>query len=87
MSTRFRALLAQLFPLFLVMGLSMAAPAHAWGGNTSSWGSIFSWDDNNQGDEDGGPGPAIPEPSAWLAMGVGLLVVGPYARKHFRAQR
>jgi hypothetical protein len=80
MSTRFRALLAQLLPLVLVMGLSMAAPAHAWGGGDNSQG------DDNQGD-DGGRGPAIPEPSAWLAMGVGLLVVGPYARSRFRGQQ
>jgi hypothetical protein len=87
MPTKFRTLIAQLLPLLLVTGLSVVAPAHAWGGNTSSWGNIFSWDDHNAGSDDGGPGPAIPEPSAWLAMGVGLLVVGPYARRRFRGQR
>jgi len=77
MSARFRALLARLLPLCLVIGLSLAAPTHAWGG-----------DDNNQGNEDqGNSGPAIPEPSALLAMGAGLLVVGSYLRSRIRTRR
>ena len=28
-----------------------------------------------------GPGPAIPEPSSWLAMGVGLLAVGRFLKR------
>jgi hypothetical protein len=32
-------------------------------------------------------GPAIPEPSAWLAMGVGLMTVGPYVRKRLYERR
>jgi hypothetical protein len=87
MPSKYRALLAGLLPLFLVIGLSLAAPDHAWGGVYNNQ------DGNNQdGNNQGYPrqwngGPAIPEPSAWLAMGVGLLVVAPYARKRFRTPR
>ena len=37
-------------------------------------------DDDRHGTKKG-PGPAVPEPSSWLAMGVGLLVVGRYLRR------
>ncbi len=77
---RLHTLLARLLPLSLAIGLCLAAPAYAGGGNSQG--------DNNHGNEDGGgPGPSIPEPSGWLAMGVGLVVVGSYARSHFRPQR
>jgi len=29
----------------------------------------------------GDPGPSTPEPSGWLAMGAGLLVIGAYSRR------
>jgi len=79
MATRIRSLVAHLLPLCLVVGLSLAAPAHAWGGDNQ--------DGNSQGEETGRRGPATPEPSSWLALGVGLLVVGPYVRNRLRPQR
>ncbi len=69
-------LVRRLLPFSLAIGLCLAAPAYASGGN-----------DNSQGNEQGGPGPTIPEPSAWLAMGAGLLVVGAYARGRGQPQR
>jgi hypothetical protein len=71
---RFRGLLAQLLPLFLVTGLTVAAPAYAWTWNNWTW--------NNYGSDGvgGGVPPAIPEPASWLVLGAGLLVVVPYVR-------
>jgi hypothetical protein len=85
MPMRIRALLAGLLPLSLVLGLSLAFPAHAGGANDNTQGSN-SQGDNGQGNEPGGKGPAVPEPSSWLVMGAGLLVVGPYLRNRFRRE-
>ena len=80
------SLLTRLLLLSLVMGISLAAPAYA-GGNDNNQGDNKQGD-NNQGNEDqGGRGPTIPEPSGWLAMGVGLLVVGSYLRGRRQVQR
>jgi hypothetical protein len=83
-TTRFRSLVAHFLPLSLAVGLSLAAPAHAWIGDDQDGNSQG---DDNQGDGRARGGPALPEPSSWLAMGVGLLVVGPYVRNRLRPQR
>lgn len=78
-------------PLCLVVAMCLAAPAHArhYGNDGGKWTNEG---DNNQendngGKDEGGPGPAIPEPSGWLAMGLGLMVVGPYVRSRCQPQR
>ena len=86
-----RLLLVQLLPLSLVMGICMASPAYAdhdhftrherVEGDKGNW---INGGDDDRSEQDGlkkGPGPAIPEPSSWLAMGVGLLVVGRFLRR------
>jgi len=79
----------RLLPLCLVMAMCLAAPVYAR--HDGKDGGKWTHDgDNNQGNADkwnpdeGGPGPAIPEPSGWLAMGLGLMVVGPYARSRWQ---
>jgi len=81
--------------LSLVMGICLASPAYADddhfgkqdrlerndGDGGRHW---FNGGDDDRSGGDGtkkGPGPAVPEPSSWLAMGVGLLVVGRYLRR------
>ena len=86
-----RLLLVQLLPLSLVMGICLASPAYAGDehftlherveGKNGNW---VNSGDNDRSDHEGikkGPGPAVPEPSSWLAMGVGLLVVGRFLRR------
>jgi len=80
-----RRLIAWLLPFSLIIGLVLSAPAYASGSNDNNQGGNGQGD-NNQGNEAGDPGtrPAIPELSGWLAMGVGLLIVGPYVRNRLR---
>jgi len=75
--------LARLLPLMVVVGLCLTAPAYAG----SQGGNNQGQDGNNQGDQGRRAGPAIPEPSGWLALGVGLLVAGPYLRSRGRRER
>lgn len=77
---KLRGLLAQLLPLLLVTGLTVAAPAYAWTWTWNNW----TWNNyGSDGDREGAP-PAIPEPASWLVMGAGLLVVVPYVRNAIR---
>jgi hypothetical protein len=80
----FHSLLARLLPLAVVLGLCLAAPAYAGSEDGNSQGS----DDQGGGSPryQGHTGPAIPEPSGWLAMGVGLLVAAPYLRSRGRRE-
>ncbi|HTF32236.1 MAG TPA: PEP-CTERM sorting domain-containing protein [Myxococcota bacterium] len=86
-----RLLLVQLLPLSLVMGICLASPAY---GNHDHFtlhervegknGNWINGGDNDRSGHEGikkGPGPAVPEPASWLAMGVGLLVVGRFLRR------
>jgi hypothetical protein len=85
----------RLLPLSLVMGICLASPAYADhdssgrqdrlernnGDGGRNW---IDGGDDDRSEHDGstkGPGPAMPEPSSWLAMGVGLLVVGRFLRR------
>jgi len=79
------SLLAGFLPLALGVVLCLAVPAHA-GGN-SQGGNNNSQGGNNQGYQGRPAGPAIPEPSGWLALGVGLLVAAPYLRSRGRRDR
>jgi len=72
-------LLGRFLPLLTVIGISFAAPPFAWGSGSGNQG--------NQGNQNQGNGPTIPEPSAWLAMGAGLLVFGSYVRSRTRTPR
>jgi hypothetical protein len=82
----------RLLPLYLVLAMCLAAPAYAGhddkdGGKWTHEGDNIQGIDNKSDKDEGGPGPAIPEPSGWLAMGLGLMVVGPYARSRCQPQR
>jgi hypothetical protein len=80
-------LFARLFPLLIMMGLGFATPALAGGSYQNTQGDNSQGDNAQGNDGQGFGGPAIPEPSAWLAMGAGFLLVAPYLRSRSRTRR
>jgi|GEM_PF-2906516 len=83
----------RLLPLSLVMGICLASPAYADHDSSDRQDRLERNDrdggrnwinggDDDRSEHDGSThGPAVPEPSSWLAMSVGLLVVGRFLRR------
>lgn len=100
MITKPSSVALRLLLLSLALAFCLAAPAYA-GSDWFGGGNWTSGDEGNPGkgtwgigDKDGGrwggeggPGPAIPEPSGWLLMGAGLVAVGPYIRRRRQPKR